>query len=185
MTLRRRARGFTLVELMVVVVIMGVMAAISLQVFSQQVSSSKGIEALSMVQSIRAAQERHRAMHTVYLSVSENGWYPRDPSAGGVGRQRRSFYHPAADDSHGDNPRWWQLKPTVSGAVYFGYQTNAGVPGSPMTAPLVAVDGLTWPATTEPWYVIQCIADADGNGQIGYYLASSVNNEVYRMNEGE
>ena len=80
--------GFTLVELMVVVALVGVLSVTLLRVFGKQLTSSRGIEALAMVQSIRAAQEGYRAMNSVYLDVSTpDAWYPRDPTQGGIGKK--------------------------------------------------------------------------------------------------
>lgn len=184
--LRATCRGFTLTELMVVVVIAGILAAIAVRSLSNHVSSSRTIEALTMVQSIRAAQERYKSMHAVYLDVSQsNTWYPRDPSLVGTeGRVKTTFFQ-STGDGHADNGRWLTLNPTLAGPVMFGYQTRAGLPGEVMTEPAVGVAGLDWPEPVEPWYVIQAIADADGDKVTAYYLASSINGEVYRQNEGE
>lgn len=183
---RCRRRGFTLTELMVVVVIAGILAAIAVRSLTKHVSASHSIEALTMVQSIRAAQERYRSMHSVYLDVSQsNTWYPRDPSAGHGGADKTTFFQAPGDAAHPDNARWLTLNPTVAGPVMFGYRTTAGLPGEGMTAPAVEVSGLNWPSTNEPWYVIEAIADADGDKVTAYYLASSINGEVFRQNEGE
>jgi type IV pilus assembly protein PilA len=172
-------RGFTLVELMVVVTIVGILAVIGLVAFRGHIYGSKSVEALAMVQSIRAAQERWRAENMVYLDVSQGGYYPAAPG----GRVKRSF-HPAA---HGDRDRWIDLNPTVSGPVEFGYITNAGGPGAVMTGPAEPIISgtLTWPTPTEHWYVIQAAGNADDDDTRAFYMASSLTPEVYRQNEGE
>lgn len=170
---------------MVVVVIAGALAMAAVAAMNQHIDDSRAIEGVTMVQSIRAAQERYRAEQGQYLDVSTQGsFYPDDPS--GSGGQKRSFYHGIDDDGHADNPRWHALGPTVAGPVRFGYLSNAGRPYTTMTAPVFEVAGFDgWPAATEPWYVIQAVGDLDEDGVVSYYVASSINGEVVRVNEGE
>jgi type II secretory pathway pseudopilin PulG len=171
---------------MVVVAIMGVLALIGVRMLVKHVSSSKSIEALTMVQSIRSGQERYRALHSVYLDVSQSGtWYPQDPTLPANRLKKRTFFMAPADVSHGDNADWHTLNPTVPGDVFFGYQTNAGLPGAPMTTTARPVPGLAWPVPNEPWYVVQALSDTDGDGTPGFFVASSISGEVYRNNEGE
>lgn len=180
-----RWRGFTLVELMVVVVIAGILATIGVSAVNKHLTASRGVEALAMIQSIRSAQEAHRALNGVYLDVSQAGWFPRDPSLNGVGKLKTTFYQSSGAGGHEDNARWLELNPNVAGPVLAGYQTNAGLPGEAMTEPAIAVESLQWPETTEPWYVIQAVADANADGKVAFFLASSLNGEVYRSSEFE
>jgi prepilin-type N-terminal cleavage/methylation domain-containing protein len=178
--------GFTLVELMVVVVIAGGLAVAAVTVMNSHVSSSKSIEGLTMVQSIRAAEERYRSEHGLYLDVStEGGFYPDDPATTNAGSSKRNFLFAVGDDTHPDNSRWVELLPTTPGPVRFGYLVNAGLPGGTMTSPAYDVPGLDWPAVNEPWFVIQAVSDLDEDGVLGYFVASSLNGEVFRQHEGE
>jgi len=76
----RRQRGFTLVELMAVVMITGILALVGISVFRRYVTSSKSAEATSIMQAIRAGEEAYLAENHVYLNVSTTGggtsWYP-------------------------------------------------------------------------------------------------------------
>lgn len=171
---------------MVVVVIAAGLAVAAVTVMNEHVASSRSVEGLTMVQSIRAAQERYRSEHGLYLDVSlEGGFYPDDPAVTTEGSHKRNFLSAIDDDTHPDNGRWVELLPTTPGPVRFGYLTNAGLPGEAMTEPVYDVPGLEWPATNEPWYVIQGVSDLDEDGVLGYYVASSLNGEVFRQNEGE
>jgi prepilin-type N-terminal cleavage/methylation domain-containing protein len=181
---RRRAqeRGFSIVELLTVVVIMGILAVIGFASLRKHVTASKSIEAFNMIQSIRAAQERWRAEHMIYFDVTSDagGWYPADPTdAPGL---EYTFFGRSA---HPDNANWLLLRPTVSGPVQFGYRTNAGAAGAAMTLPEVNMPGFEWPANPENWYVIQARGDVDADGRASYYLASSLDGEVASVNDGE
>ncbi len=178
---RRSLRGFTLTELMVVVVIVGVLATIGISMFRKHVYSSRSVEALAMIQSIRAAQESWRAENLTYLDVSTtmDSTYPMNIPG-------KTLYHwdqPAGNDF----ARWRLLAPTTSAPVQFGYTVKAGAPFTAIVAP-TSLGQPSWPVAadvTEPWYVIQAKGDTNGDGNFAYFVAASLNGEIYRENEGE
>jgi prepilin-type N-terminal cleavage/methylation domain-containing protein len=65
---RRSRHGFSLVELAVVVIIIGVLAAFGVPRFRDSVERAKCSEAVSFLSSIRSAQERYQARKGVYAS---------------------------------------------------------------------------------------------------------------------
>ncbi|MCK6532900.1 MAG: prepilin-type N-terminal cleavage/methylation domain-containing protein [Polyangiaceae bacterium] len=174
-------RGFTLVELMVVVVLVGVLATLGVVMFRQWVFNTRSVEAFGMVQSVRVAQERWRSENGTYLNVSTDmtSWYPTATP----GKRLYAWDYPAGNDY----ARWRLLSPTVSGPVQFGYVTMAGAPFSALPAVATAQQP-GWPAAntiTVPWYVIQAMGDTDADGVKSYYVAASFNGEILRENEGE
>lgn len=174
---RGGARGFTLTELMVVVVIAGVLAALAFASLKKQVNAAWHAEGTAMVQSIRAAQERWRSEHMLYLDVSSAGaWYPADPR---TDHQRLSPFYFDAPGAHVDQNRWLALRPTAPGPVRFGYLVNAGPGGTAMTAPSAPGTAVTWPTNNNDWYVIQAIGETDGDGDCIYLRASSLRTDIH------
>lgn len=64
-------KGFTLVELAVVIVIIGVLAAFGVPQFLKSVERSKAAEAFNYLAAVRAAQERYLAKNGYYYGSTE------------------------------------------------------------------------------------------------------------------
>jgi len=167
---------------MVVVVIMGVLASVAFASLHKQVGAAWQAEGLSMVQSIRAAEERWRAEHMMYLNVSPDArWYPTDPRA--TPGTLNPFFNVPGSGQHTDQERWFALRPSVSGGVRFGYQVNAGYATEAMTPASAPGPAVTWPTPPDNWFVIQAIGDTDGDGSCVYYRASSLSGDIFVQDE--
>ena len=66
--MRAKRSGFTLVELAVVVVIIGVLAAFAVPRFMASVERSKAAEAFNYLSAVQAAQERYHARQGTYAA---------------------------------------------------------------------------------------------------------------------
>ena len=64
-------KGFTLVELAVVIVIIGVLAAFGVPKFLASVEKSKATEAFNFWASVQSAQERYLAQNGVYAVITD------------------------------------------------------------------------------------------------------------------
>lgn len=177
------ARGFSLAELMAVIAIMGVLAALGLRAFHQRAFQSDATAAKVVIKAIAMAEEHYRAENKVYLNVSSTGdagWYPEKSIAPNT---HRTFWRGADSQT----TAWQALAPDIREAVTFGFKANAGLPTSLPSAVLEAGSGVTLPtaAPVEPWYLIQARADADGDSTPSFVVAASWSPELVVVNEGE
>jgi prepilin-type N-terminal cleavage/methylation domain-containing protein len=68
--LRRNERGFTLVELMIVVIIVGILAAVAIPMYQGATERAKASEAVAALGTIRGAMRVYYAEHGSYASSS-------------------------------------------------------------------------------------------------------------------
>jgi prepilin-type N-terminal cleavage/methylation domain-containing protein len=175
------ASGFTLVELMVVVAIMGVLAALAIAGLRHRVLASDTTSAKVVVKAIVAAEEHYRAENQLYYDVSssgESGWYP----SASIGPNNKLSFWRSTNDA--ETQRWRTLAPDIRQNVSFGFKANAGLPTD---TPKLENDlaSLSPPAMTEPWYLIQARADSDGDGTYCMVGAASWSPEVFSVNDGD
>lgn len=64
-------KGFTLLELMIVVAVIAILAMIALPMYSEQVRKGKRAEAVQAIGDIQLRQERWRADHSSYATLDQ------------------------------------------------------------------------------------------------------------------
>ncbi|MEM7449707.1 MAG: prepilin-type N-terminal cleavage/methylation domain-containing protein [Myxococcota bacterium] len=135
-------QGFTLIELMIVVVIIGVLAAVAVPAFQSYVYRSRAQEAFGFMGEIRNRQESYRAEFGQYADVDQ--WLPATVPN-----------EPVAPSLTGG---WLDLGASPEGAVRFQYNTWAGLPGDALPG---AVAGIPNFNINTFWYVVRAQADLD------------------------
>ena len=198
----RASRGFTLVELGAVVVIVSVLAMLAIVGYRKMITSSHSAEATHMVNAIRVAQEAYKAETGTYANISPSiavtgtggntcsnsgSMYPTtSPGAFKTG------WGAACGSACNSGIDWTAIPLHVDGPVMYGYSTIAGFAGTG-TGPssistMIGRSGtysVTFPANpVTDWYVASACGDPDGDGTHSAYVGSSFTNEIFESNEG-
>jgi type IV pilus assembly protein PilA len=183
----RRSRGFTLIEMMIVVVIVGVVATLAVVGYRKIVQSAHVSEGTSMVQNIRVAQEAYHSETQQYANVSKDltqSWYPATPHY-----QIQTAWGADCSAVCNSGMQWTALPLHIDGPLLFGYATVA-YPAStnPSTIPLsYANASLTLPQSVPTdWYVVAAVADLDGDSTTATLVVGvSWSNQLQVVNEGQ
>ena len=189
MVLPRRSRGFTLIEAMIVVAMIGVLAMLAVVAYRRWVRTSYLAEAQGMVANIRSAEEAFYGENGAYLDVSGNlGINHTYPSQ-----------TPGASKTEWGGPCGWCANPATgwkglavqsSAPVIFGYAVIAdqALPPSARVG-TININGATFNYTSmnngAPWYFVE--ADANVSGDLKSYMhvyGMSGTSQIYVDGEG-
>lgn len=175
-------KGFTLVEVMIVVVIIAVLGTLAVYGVNKYIASAQTSEATAVLNSIRGAQEVYRQDTFLYLDVSAGDFANLHPSAV-PGDFKRNW---AGDgDSPTTSANFRELGVEVNGPVHYSYGCVAGRSGEwPEPPTNKSKAAFNFPANAnEPFYVAVAKGDLDGDGLFSWVLTHSLSNELYLEDE--
>jgi len=166
-----RQLGFTLMELMIVVAILAIVAAIAIPVFSRWKRRAIRSEVAAVLGEISLKQEAFRGEFSTYKDCgSAEQWWPALPTGGEPIKK-----------AVGTNACWAGLGLRTDPQLYCAYSIYAGAAGSWGTLPTghQGAFGTGSTAPTFTWYlgVAECdmdgVADGKGNNSVFYRTPQS------------
>jgi prepilin-type N-terminal cleavage/methylation domain-containing protein len=153
-----RQVGFTLIELMIVVAIIGVLAAVAIVAYRRYTIRAHNAEATSVLADVRLKEEAYRATFHQYANIGDV-WVP----ASAPGPDPRPFLNTSSAYALSDpEGKWQQLGAVPDGMVYFSYYVIGGAPAG--TA-LGIFSGVTLNNANDFWFAARALQDIDGDTQ--------------------
>lgn len=168
-------RGFTLIELMIVVVIVGVLSVLAITGYRKYIYAARNTEAIQFLGACRTAQETYFQSFGQYAGDSNN-WSAHPAIVPTENAQR--WDDPAMPNE------WVALGVSSPNFVWFQYQVRAGAADdAPPNPPFLP--GMPNYPQNRPWYWIQALGDFNGNNILSTFEATSSKAEIFIINENE
>ena len=158
----KRNQGYTITELMITVVIIGVLATVAIPTFTSYIYKARVSEAVNFLSKIKQRQDSYRNEFGRYCPVSGNDYgiwtpatIPGDEPAVWVG-----------------NDEWRQLGASPDAPIRFQYATVAGEPGE-------AVPTDTGLNNGDHWFAARAQGDLDADGDTFFLEIYSQSTHIY------
>ena len=158
----KKNQGFTITELMIAVVIMGVLASLAIPTFTGYIYKARVTEAATFLGEIKQRQESYRSEFGEYCAVDGDDWGTYNPAT-----------IPGIDPvMWATTAAWQQLGASPDGPIRFQYATVAGAPG----------EGA--PANTnldinDYWFAARAQGDLDGDTVTFFLETYSQSTHIY------
>jgi prepilin-type N-terminal cleavage/methylation domain-containing protein len=163
-------KGFTLIELMIVVAIIGILAAVAITSFSKYIKESKASETANILQGIR---EREEAFFGEYKQYTVDlPWIPTVSVCG----QATRWNIPA-------NSPWLNLGFNPGGPTYYQYSVQSGYNAQgQLFRDFTGAPWYIWPWTgsRRPWFTVIAMGDLDCDGVQAFFYVTSFNKTIVK-----
>ena len=173
----KKRGGFTLIEMMIVVVVIAILVAVALVAYTRHIKQSRLVAERVFVSKIQAMQETYFQQTGFYCKVN-TAFEPggATPPTDRVGWNAATFTSWSNWETLGARPN--------DKVTYFQWKVEASLPTA-HAAPGSPPGGVTIVAGS-PWYYIHGRADLGGDGApYTEIIASSNRNEIWTLHEGE
>ncbi len=161
--IRKSNKGFTLIELMIVVAIIGILAAIAIPNFLRFQLKSKSSEGKVNIAAIRTAEESYNAEFGAYVQTNAP-----NPPPGNVGTTKTPFLTGGALVGVDFDLLGW----APEGSVFFSYQTVAQA--APAAYSIEATADIDGDATFQSWGYVKTIPGGAVGMPIGQCVAAGI-----------
>jgi prepilin-type N-terminal cleavage/methylation domain-containing protein len=183
----RRGGGFTLVEMMFVIVILGVLAAVAVVAYTKNSRKARSAEVPQVFGELKTREGMFHAEFGRYLPACPN------PAGDQWEDCAEGDYWPAPLPGYGKlmdatalPARWSALKVRLpSSGLYCQYEVVAGLAGSDTNMAAIGDDLFGGAAPTRNWFYLMARCDWDGDsGTNATYWQRDDESGMGRLNEG-
>jgi prepilin-type N-terminal cleavage/methylation domain-containing protein len=166
---RRSSRGFTLVEMMITVVVIGILAALGMVGYRRYVGRARSSEAVAMLAEISSKEQLYFLEFAQYLPLVNLGTITAPAASGAAATESADLFYPSNPSTASFDsvrtattlgsplPLSWQyaaIRPKDR-ALYCTYFAGAGAAGSlPPASPAVGSGLLGTVAINQPWFYV-------------------------------
>lgn len=174
--------GFTLMELMIVVAIVGILASLAIFMFTRHIAKAKASEVPAVFGELKLREQQYHLENEEYLSTGANDddYFPTTTPPG---KSPQSFAPLSAEltslKMSPDKAEYYCVYVAIAGAG--GDDTNVGPKAG--GAPFNLGGALALPATN--WFYLMAECDFDGDGTSAVYFTLSETEGTIVQNPGE
>jgi prepilin-type N-terminal cleavage/methylation domain-containing protein len=198
---RDRSRGFSLIELMVVVVILGILASLGAVGYKRYIGKARSTEAVAMLAEMSAKEQVYFLEFAQFLPLVSGGTITAALATGSATENSTQFWPSNPGTSTFDSvrvgttatalPLSWQMlavrpKDTV---LYCTYFASAGLAGSAPVAGSLGAGILGSVAITQPWFYVLGSCNLKGTSSypagVTNFVLTYNSATLKTLNEGE